>query len=266
MAYTYTFVAPGMPRSEDARYAEHLAKVLRMPLRLVPASEDEVFAALDNAICYGQDWRDFNVHCAIVNDIVARAIRQDIDSSGSRTEPLVLTGDLANEFLADYTPVAYGDQEYYRLPRLRPGALQQVLIQGLDAGDREVGVFSHHGLDVLQPYGFIVDQYLRLPDSFIGGTASKQALAKQMAGDLLPAFVLDRPKVRAQAGDSTLNAGILPLLIRHGYGAEWLRRAFCRLFQVEHAAFLDRFVRGGRYRFVQEFSDARVTINGYVAG
>jgi asparagine synthetase B (glutamine-hydrolysing) len=266
IAYTYTFVAPGMTRSEDARYAEELAKVLRIPLRLVPASEDEVLAALDNALCYGQDWRDFNVHCAIVNDIVARAIRRDTDSSGSRTMPLVLTGDLANEFLADYTPVAYGDQEYYRLPRLRAGALQQVLIQGLDAGDREVGIFSHHGLDVLQPYGFIVDQYLRLPDSFIGGTASKQSLAKQMAGDLLPAFVLDRPKVRAQVGDSTLHVGILPLLIRRGYGAEWLRHAFCRLFQIEHAAFLDRFVRGGRYRFVQRFSDARVTINGYVAG
>jgi asparagine synthetase B (glutamine-hydrolysing) len=265
-AYTYTFVAPGLPRSEDAQHAEHLAKVLRMPLRLVPASEDEVLSALDDALCYGQDWRDFNVHCAIVNDIVARAIREDADRSGSSTMPLVLTGDLANEFLADYTPVAYGDQEFYRLPRLRPGALQQVLIQGLDAGDREVGIFSHHGLDVLQPYGFIVDQYLRLPDSFIGGTASKQALARQMAGDLLPAFVLDRPKVRAQVGDATLHAGILPLLIRRGYGADWLRRAFCRLFQVEHAAFLDRFVRGGRYRFVQRFSDARVTINGYVAG
>ena len=265
-AYTYTFVAPGMPMSEDARYAERLARILQIPLRMVPATEDEVLAALDDALVYGQDWRDFNVHCAIVNDIVARAIRRDADSSGSGTMPLVLTGDLANEFLADYTPVTYGDQEYYRLPRLRPGMLQQVLIQGLDAGDREVGIFSHHGLDVLQPYGFIVDQYLRLPDSFIGGTAAKQALARQMAGDLLPAFVLDRPKVRAQVGDSTLYTGILPLLARRRYGGEWLRRAFCRLFRIEHDAFLDRFVRGGRYRFVQKFSEARVTINGYIAG
>ena len=180
--------------------------------------------------------------------------------------PLVLTGDLANEFLADYTPVPYGDHEYYRLPRLSGGDLQHVLIQGLDAGDREVGIFSRHGLDVLQPYGLIVDQYLRLPRSFIGGKSSKQALAKRMAGDLLPGFVFDRPKVRAQIGDSTLHTGILPLLMQRGYGAAWLRCAFCRLFQIEHVAFLDRFVRAGRYRFVQGFSDARVTINGYVAG
>ena len=265
-AYTYTFTTAGMPMSEDATYAERLAKVLRIPFRLVPASAGDVLAALDDALCYGQDWRDFNVHCAIVNDIVARAIRLDAGASGSGTMPLVLTGDLANELLGDYTPVAYGDHEYYTLPRLSGGDLQRVLIQGLDAGDREVGVFNRHCLDVLQPYGLIVDQYLRLPRSFIGGTSSKQALAKLMACDLLPGFVFDRPKVRAQIGDSTLHTGILPLLVQRGHGVAGLRRAFCRLFQIEHVAFLDRFVRAGRYRFVQGFSDARVTINGYVAG
>jgi asparagine synthetase B (glutamine-hydrolysing) len=265
-AYTYTFAAAGTPMSEDAIYAERLATVLRIPFRLVPASADDVLTFLDDAICYGQDWRDFNVHCAIVNDIVARAVRGDAAASGSGTMPLVLTGDLANEFLADYAPVPYGDHEYYKLPRLSGGDLQRVLIQGLDAGDREVGIFNRHGLDVLQPYGLIVDQYLRLPRCFIGGTSSKQALAKRMAGDLLPGFVFDRPKVRAQIGDSTLHTGILPLLMRRGHGAEWLRRAFCRLFHIEHVAFLDRFVRAGRYRFVQRFSDSRVTIDGYVAG
>jgi hypothetical protein len=140
------------------------------------------------------------------------------------------------------------------------------LIRGLDSGDREVGVFNHHGLEVVQPYGLIVDQYHRLPAEFVGGKQSKQALAQKIAGDLLPEFLLNRPKVRAQVGDSTAHTGILPLLIQRGRGADWLRRAFCRLFNIQSVAFLDRFVRGGRYRSVRPFSSQRLVINGYTAG
>jgi asparagine synthetase B (glutamine-hydrolysing) len=264
-AYTYTFTGAGTAVSEDAVYAERLARILKIPFRLVTATEDDLHGAVDAALCYGQDWRDFNVHCAIVNEIVARAIRQDAETSGTPL-PLVLTGDLANEFLADYEPVAYGGEEYYRLPRMEPFDLRRTLIRGLDSGDREVGVFSRHGLDVIQPYGLIVNQYHRLSPAFIGGKQSKQALAQKIAGDLLPAFLFNRPKVRAQVGDSTAHTGILPLLIQRGRGAEWLRRSFCRLFNIQSAAFLDRFIRGGRYRSVRPFPPQRLVMNGYVAG
>jgi asparagine synthetase B (glutamine-hydrolysing) len=264
-AYTYTFAGPGMAVSEDAMYAERLARSLHIPFRLVPAGADDLHAVVDAALRYGQDWRDFNVHCAIVNQIVARAIRQDADHTGGPL-PLVLTGDLANEFLADYEPVPYGGAEYYKLPRMQPLDLRRTLIRGLDSGDREVGVFNHHGLEVVQPYGLIVNQYHRLPQGFIGGKQSKQELAQKIAGELLPAFLFNRPKVRAQVGDSTAHTGILPLLIERGHGANWLRRAFCRLFNIEYEAFLDRFIRGGRYRSVRPFSNPRLVINGYIAG
>ncbi len=264
-AYTYSFTGPGCGLSEDAIYADRLARYLRIPFRLVPASADDLHAAVDAAVCYGQDWRDFNVHCAIVNEIVAGAIRQDAATSGAPL-PLVLTGDLANEFLADYEPVEYGGQEYYRLPRMQPYDLRRTLIRGLDSGDREVGIFNRHGLAVVQPYGFVVNQYQRLPQDFIGGKQSKQTLAGQIAGDLLPAFLFDRPKVRAQMGDSTAHTGILPQLIQRGHDAGWLRRTFCRLFNIESEAFLDRFIRGGRYRSVRPFSLSRLVINGYVTG
>lgn len=264
-AYTYSFAAPGLSLSEDAVHAERLARVLGLPFRLVPATADDLLGAVDAALCHGQDWRDFNVHCAMVNEIVARAIRRDADIN-REPPPLVLTGDLANEFLADYEPVSYGGEEYYKLPRLQPFDLRRTLIRGLDSGDREVGIFNHHGLDVLQPYGLIVNQYHRLPPAFIGGAQSKQALVRKVAGDLLPSFLFDRPKVRAQMGDSTARTGILPLLIQNGYGADWLRRAFCRLLNVERVAFLDRFIRGGRYRCVRPFPEPRLVINGYVAG
>ena len=67
-------------------------------------------------------------------------------------------------------------------------------------------------------------------------------------------------------GDSTAHTGILPLLIQRGHGADWLRRAFCRLFNIESVAFLDHFIRGGRYRSVRPFPNPRLVINGYVAG
>jgi asparagine synthetase B (glutamine-hydrolysing) len=264
-AYTYSFTGPGKAVSEDAMSAERLAQVLRIPFRLVPAGADELLEVVDAALCYGQDWRDFNVHCAIVNEIVARAIREDAEMAGG-APPLVLTGDLANEFMADYEPVPYDGQEYYRLPRMKPFDLRRILICGLDSGDREVGVFNHHGLDVVQLYGLIVNQYHRLPRAFIGHKNAKQALVRKIAGDLLPSFLFTRPKVRAQVGDSTAQAGILPLLIQRGRGADWLRRAFCRLFNIEQAAFLDRFIRGGRYRSVRPFSDSRLVTNGYVTG
>jgi asparagine synthetase B (glutamine-hydrolysing) len=264
-AYTYSFTGPGTAVSEDAMYAERLARALQIPFRLVPAAEDDLHAAVDAALCYGQDWRDFNVHCAIVNEIVARAIRQDAEMAGG-TPPLVLTGDLANEFLGDYEPAANGGEEYSRLPRMKPFDLRRILIRGLDSGDREVGVFSHHGLEVVQLYGLIVNQYHRLPRAFIGRKRSKQVLARKIAGDLLPGFLFNRPKVRAQVGGSTAHTGILPLLIQRGHGADGLRRAFCRLFHIEHMPFLDGFIRGGRYRSVRPFSDPRLVIHGYVAG
>ena len=205
------------------------------------------------------------MHCAIVNEIVARAIRSDAEAAG-RPMPLVLTGDLANEFLADYEPVPYGGQEYYKLPRMEPFDLRRILVRGLDSGDREVGVFNHHGLDVVQPYGLIVNQYHRLPPAFIGGKQSKQALVRKIAGDVLPLFLFTRPKVRAQVGDSKASTGILPLFIQRRQGADWMRRAFCRLFNIDGVALLDRFIRGGRYRNVRPFRHPRLVTNGYVTG
>ncbi|HEX2713218.1 MAG TPA: asparagine synthase-related protein [Candidatus Acidoferrales bacterium] len=266
IAYTYGFAERGHVESEDVSYAERLADVLRIPFRLVRASSEDVLAALDDALCYGQDWRDFNVHCAIVNVILARAIRSDAEHDGAEIPPLLLTGDLANEFLADYTPVWYEGQQYYRLPRLSPGALQRVLIRGLDAGDREVGIFNHHGLDVIQPYGLVVDGYLRLHGPSIGGERFKQRLAKAIAGDLLPDFVFDRVKVRAQIGSSIQPTGILPVLIGNGYDSRRLRRDFCRLFMIGDETFLDTFIRAGRYRFLSRFPEEGLWINGYLGG
>jgi asparagine synthetase B (glutamine-hydrolysing) len=256
-AYTYGFA--GRTESDDVRHARRVAAFLGIPFRRVPASAADLLAAVDEALCYGQDFRDFNVHCAIVNVILARAMAGDATAG---TRPLALTGDLMNEFLADYTPVQYQGREYYTLPRLDPGRLRSALIRGLDAGDREVGVFNHHGIDVIQPYGLVVDEYLRLPGAFVADQRCKQVLVREIAGDLLPAFLFDRQKVRAQIGTSGEPTGILPVLADARRDAAWLRAAFCRLFSIQEEAFLQEFVRLGVYRFPDRFPSR--TCHGYL--
>jgi asparagine synthetase B (glutamine-hydrolysing) len=250
--YTYAFSDAGVPASDDAINAERLAEALRIPLRVVTASARDVLSVIDVAICYGQDWRDFNVHCAIVNEILARAMRDDASKQPADSQGLVITGDLANELLADYTPVSYAGREFYALPNVGSARLRQTLVRGLDAGDREIGIFARHGLDVVQPYALVADEYLRLPASLLGSEGFKQALSREIAGDLLPEFIFRRGKVRAQIGDATASTGILPLLVEHGFDSQWLRQRFCHIFGVRDQAFLDRFIRAGRYRVMHD--------------
>jgi hypothetical protein len=123
----------------------------------------------------------------------------------------------------------------------------------LDSGDREIGVFGAHGLEVLQPYSFLLDAYLRVPARLLGEEDSKQNLVKAVAGDLLPSFILERRKVRAQIGNAQRMSGILPLLVDSGRDSAWLRRRFCELFHVSDEGFLSRFLAMGMYRFLGEF-------------
>lgn len=249
VAYTYSYCGNGVPGSEDAKYARRLADVLSIPLRDVPASADDIKRVISSALVHGQDWREFNVHCAIVNELLAEAIAADFQGRS----PLVLTGDLMNEFMADYSSVTYAGREYYSLPDLDVQRLRLVLIRGLDAGDREIGVFGHHGLSVVQPYNFVLDQYLRLDDDVFCGSATKQKLVNAVAGDLLPPFIFQRTKVRAQIGDSDNVKGILPVLVDEGKDAAWLRSQFARLMKANDDKTVDNLIRMGIYRYYSRF-------------
>jgi len=252
-AFTYSFVAAGHAESEDAYYARRMAEYLGIPLHFVAATRQDILEATGNALVYGQDWRDFNVHCAVVNEILARFIAAHTNGAAPRGRPLMLSGDMMNEIMTDYAPVTYRGREYYALPDIDSGRLRTVLIKGLDSGDREVGIFGHHGIDIMQPYGLVLEQYLRIPSSQIARDGSKNALVKEVAGDLLPDFILRREKVRAQIGTSAEPSGILPVLVDSGRDSHWLREAWKERFKVSSDAVLNRFIRAGFYRVATSY-------------
>jgi len=237
--------ADGRP-SDDRRTAERLARDLGLPLMCVTVEPDELLDNLDAVLVEGVDWRDFNVHAALVNAAMARAIAGTL--TPGEVPALVLTGDLMNEFLVDYHAETYRGQVYYRLPRLPPEELRTALVRGLDTTHREVGPFEKWGLPVVQPYAAAADQYLALPAAFLRDPERKQQLTRLVFGDGVPTYVFARGKTRAQVGDEDGSRGVLALCVEKGLGDQWLRRRFAELHGVTDLKLLDRFVRGGRYR------------------
>jgi asparagine synthetase B (glutamine-hydrolysing) len=229
--------------SEDRRIARRLASDLELPLMSVTASPASLLDKLDIVLEEGVDWRDFNVHAGLVNAAIAEAITV----SDGEARKIVLTGDLANEFLADYGEERYRGATYYELPRLRGRALRDALVRGLDTSNREVGIFAAWGAEVVQPYAVAVDFYLSLPPSLLESPEGKQSLGRAIFGDLVPDYVYARPKVRAQVGSSQGDRGVLGLCIDHGIDAQYLRDRFAHLHGVRSDA-LDHLIRGGTYR------------------
>jgi asparagine synthetase B (glutamine-hydrolysing) len=234
--------------SEDRRTAERLARDLGMMFLDATVSEDTLLEALDLVLVEGIDWRDFNVHAALVNAALAAAIEKAAGQRVGGSPVIVLTGDLANEFLVDYQPETYRGVTYYDLPKIEPAALRRILIHGLDSCHREVGVFAAWGLHVVQPYAVAVDSYLALPEAFLRLADRKQRLSRMIFGPLIPDYVYSRTKVRAQVGSSEPDSGVLAACADRGIHTTSLRRRFAELHRVRDASRLDRFIRGSRYR------------------
>jgi asparagine synthetase B (glutamine-hydrolysing) len=247
-AVSFDLARPGRPPSQDRVVGQRLASDLGMPLLEATVSEDELFANIDTVLVEGIDWRDFNVHAALVNAALAAAIDDSLPARDRTSPVLVLTGDLANEFLVDYHAERYRSATYYELPRLPAAALRTSLVRGLDTCHREIGVFAGFGLSVVQPYAVAVDAYLALDASLLEREDRKQRLCREIFGSLLPDYVYSRPKTRAQVGDSSLDGGVLAACVDRGFDSAWLRQRFARLHAVSEASALARFIRAGRYR------------------
>jgi asparagine synthetase B (glutamine-hydrolysing) len=245
VAVSFDLRRPGEDPSDDRAFAQRLAGSLKIPLVEVTVSQEDLLEYLDLVLVEGIDWRDFNVHTALVNASLADGIRRALTDPAESV--IVFTGDLANEFLADYRPEAYREYTYYQLPRLAPSALRVALIRGVETSHREVGIFRAWDLSVVQPYAVAVDAYLALPPSVLGPDHGKARVCRAVFGDDVPEFIYSRDKVRAQIG-SAGGGGVLAACIDRGIDRDWLRRRFADLHGVEDPIQLDRFIRAGQYR------------------
>lgn len=195
--------------SDDFRAASRVAQYLGLPLLPVMRSVEAVRDALPLAIGLCQDWRDFNVHCAVVNLFLA----QDIRARFPGDDVVVLTGDLMNEYLCDYREETVDGQVYYRQPRVDIGRRRDFFIMGLDAGDREIGVFGAYRLMLYQTYALLADLYLAIPASELERANFKHRLNDPLLPDGLPDLIT-RQKTRAQVGGKDM--GVLGVCHRLG--------------------------------------------------
>lgn len=228
-AVSFDLERPRSRPSEDRVIAVRLARDLGLPLLEATVTEEQLLAHVDTALVEGVDWRDFNVHAALVNAALARAIADAAGAPDERRPGMVLTGDLANEFLADYEPERSAGTSHYELPKLTRPALRRILVRGLDTSHREVGLFEAWGLSAVQPYAAAADAYLTLPDAFTSDPDCKRHLCRELLGTRLPEYVYARGKARAQVGGPGAGGGVLGLCVDRGYDAARLKHRFAEL-------------------------------------
>ncbi|MHB8790239.1 MAG: asparagine synthase-related protein [Desulfobulbaceae bacterium] len=220
-------------RSEDAEKSSLIAKHLGIKHLVFDTSDEEIVQTVENAPLLCQDFRDFNVHCAALNLLLAKNIRSWSDSHSplSGEKIIVLTGDLMNEYTCDYAEETVGDRVYYKLPRVGKKDLQRYLIRGLDTSDRELLPFRHYGLNCIQPYAIVFDLYANLSEHILEAVDVKRLLN----AFLVPREVRDfipKAKLRAQVGSKD-SMGILGLCHKLGFNDRYFRG---KLLEQAHGA------------------------------
>ena len=203
-------------KSEDCEKSQKIAKYLGISHIIFSTDEEKIINALNRAPALCQDYRDFNVHCAALNILLAKNIKHYVQSNNSLNEDkiIVLTGDLMNEFTGDYEGEIIDGIEYYRLPMVGKKELQNVLIRGLDTSDREISIFKEYGLKCIQPFAALYDLYYSVDESVLTTNDPK----KLMNSFLIDSDTLDfipKVKLRAQVG-SRENMGILGICHKKG--------------------------------------------------
>ena len=228
--------------SEDFRSAQTIARALDIKFVPVVRPQQAVASAIEDAVRLCQDWRDFNVHCAVVNLFLAQGIRAYFPES----KVVVLTGDLMNEYLCDYQEEVVDGVRYYPQPRISRERLRRFFVRGLDAGDREIGVFNAFGLTVRQIYSAVAPLYMRIPGDLLVAPNAKRVLN----GHLLPGSIkplVSKSKRRAQVGGA--DGGTLAVFHRLGVDQERLKNIWQQSLppQTRGSDFHD-IIRVGRYR------------------
>lgn len=227
--------------SADFRSACRVAAAIGMPLMPVFRDRSAVAAALPAAVRLGQDWRDFNVHCAIVNLFLAQEIRARFPGE----TVIVLTGDIMNELVCDYHEEIIDGATYYPQPNVSIGRRRRFFVGGMDSSDREVGVFSAFGLTAVQPFAAVASLYMQLPPRFLTEPDIKMKLnAPLLAPEVLAA--VSAAKTRAQVGGK--DGGVLGICHRMGIDQKALESLWLTSFGAGNESGCLKIIQTGRYR------------------
>jgi hypothetical protein len=150
-----------------------------------------------------------------------------------------------NEYVCDYSEERVGNTVYYKIPRIPLDKRRKYFVRGLDAGDREIGVFSAYGLIGCQPFAVLAERYMRIPAPVL----EQPNLKWELNGPLLAPQVMahvNRAKTRAQVGSKDM--GTLGIYHQLGIGEKQLRRAWQDQFPTELPKSSDELIQFGRYK------------------
>ncbi len=227
-------------KSHDFIHAKEIGAELKVNFNSIYIDPKKIFKDLTKIFKASQDWRDYNIHCAVLNYYIGEYISKNFNPN----EYVVLTGDFMNEAFADYTSEFIEGNEYYKQPNFSQKVRQRFFLNGLDTSDREIGIFTGFGLTCIQPYSFVLEKYKLLTNQDLSEDNAKY----KINGSLLPKSILNKinkQKVRAQVGDSS--GGILGYFIKNDMKDKKLIKVFSEEFNLNEK-FMNDFIQIGVYK------------------
>jgi asparagine synthetase B (glutamine-hydrolysing) len=228
------------PLSDDFVTAKKIAKIIKIKFQPIFFPESNCSKDLKKVMYSCQDWRDFNVHCAILNFQIAKFLNNNLSY---KKEPL-LTGDFMNEYVADYTSEKNNGLVQYKQPNQSRAIRQKYYIKGLSSSDRENGIFKYFNIPSFQPYCYVDALYKNLPKNFLNKNNAKYILNGSFLNKRI-LKIINKKKYRAQVGGS--NGGILNYMISKKIFQKDLNRKFNNFFKTDNK-FLSNFIYLGSYK------------------
>ncbi len=225
--------------SQDFLTAKKISELLGINFKPIIFNESECLKDLKKVMYLSQDWRDFNVHCAILNFQIAKTLKKD---RHYKSQPLI-TGDFMNEFVADYKSEKINNKIYYEIPIKNKKKKQQFLINGLKSSDRENGIFSYFQIPSFQPYSIVSKIFENLPPNYLNNADVKYKINGKIIDKKL-LNIINKKKIRAQVGGK--DGGILGSMIRNKIDQKKLIKIFKKNFKFNDQ-FLKSFIFLGDY-------------------
>lgn len=238
IVFDYKYGSNSFP---DYNQSKLIAKNLKIKHMIIKEKRKNIQKHLKKILYSSQDWRDYNVHCAVLNYFIAKNLKKN----RKLKKRLILTGDFMNEFFADYSVEKFKGQEFYVTPDLPKKTMQRFYTQALESSSREVGVFNFFNLQIFQPYNCLKDFYFKLSNK----TLSKKNIKYKINADFINKStykLVNKNKIRAQIGDIT-SGGILGYFIDKNLFQDKIKKLFKLFFNLGNS-WQDNFISLGKYK------------------